>query len=158
MTEADIGMTEHRSNNTLGRSVPIKTMTDVEEDETSEDGSPRPVCTEWILSYITFYTWWQHHNVQKKSGSRDAALLLSNYSQDVSTVQSTVGSIAHSSLLKSLGHCICIMTMPNIWPVWIQAQYVSSHSRIKQAIGAVRGHTTPCIFAWRYSVWVNTAQ
>ena len=25
MTEADIGMTEHRSKNTLGRSVPIKT-------------------------------------------------------------------------------------------------------------------------------------
>ena len=45
MTEADIGMTEHRSKNTLGRSVPIKTKTDVEEDGTSEDGSPRPVCT-----------------------------------------------------------------------------------------------------------------
>ena len=44
MTEADIGMTEHRSKNTLGRSVPVKTKTDVEEDGTSEDGSPRPVC------------------------------------------------------------------------------------------------------------------
>ena len=44
MTEADIGMTEHRSKNTLGRSAPIKTKTDVEEDGTSEDGSPRPVC------------------------------------------------------------------------------------------------------------------
>ena len=41
MTEADIGMTEHRSKNTLGRSVPIKTKKDVEEDGTSEDGSPR---------------------------------------------------------------------------------------------------------------------
>ena len=40
MTEADIGMTEHGSKNILGRSVPIKTKTDVEED-----GSPRPVCT-----------------------------------------------------------------------------------------------------------------
>ena len=30
--------------NTLGRSVPVKTKTDVEEDGTSEDGSPRPVC------------------------------------------------------------------------------------------------------------------
>ena len=45
MTDADIGMTEHRSKNTLGRSVPIKTKTDVEEDGTSEDGSPRPVCS-----------------------------------------------------------------------------------------------------------------
>ena len=44
MTEADIGMTEHRSKNTLGRSVPVKTKTDVEEDGTSEGGSPRPVC------------------------------------------------------------------------------------------------------------------
>ena len=44
MTEADIGMTEHRSKNTLGRSVPIKTKTDVEEGGTLEDGSPRPVC------------------------------------------------------------------------------------------------------------------
>ena len=44
MKEADIGMTEHRSKNTLGRSVPIKTKTDVEEEGTSEDGSPRPVC------------------------------------------------------------------------------------------------------------------
>ena len=44
MTEADIGMTGHRSKNTLGRSVPVKTKTDVEEDGTSEDGSPRPVC------------------------------------------------------------------------------------------------------------------
>ena len=44
MTEADIGMTEHRSKNTLGRSVPIKTKTDVEEDGKSEDGSLRPVC------------------------------------------------------------------------------------------------------------------
>ena len=45
MTETDIGMTGHRSKNTLGRSVPLKTMTDVEDDGTSEDGSPRPVCT-----------------------------------------------------------------------------------------------------------------
>ena len=37
MTEADIGMTGHRSKNTLGRSVPVKTKTDVEEDGTSED-------------------------------------------------------------------------------------------------------------------------
>ena len=37
-------MTEHRSKNTLGRSVPIKTKMDVEEDRTSEDGSSRPVC------------------------------------------------------------------------------------------------------------------
>ena len=44
MTEADIGMTEHRSKNTLGRSVPVKTMTDIEDDGTSENGSPRPVC------------------------------------------------------------------------------------------------------------------
>ena len=48
MTEADFGMTEHRSKNTLGRSVPVKTMTDVEDVGTSEDGSPRPVC---MLSY-----------------------------------------------------------------------------------------------------------
>ena len=40
MMEADIGMTEHRSKNTLGRSVPVKTMTDVEDDGISEDGSP----------------------------------------------------------------------------------------------------------------------
>ena len=45
MTEADIGLTEHRSKNTLGKSVPAKTKTDVVEDGTSEDGSPRPVCT-----------------------------------------------------------------------------------------------------------------
>ena len=38
-------MTEHISKNTLGRSVPVKTKTDVEEDGTSEDGSPRPVCS-----------------------------------------------------------------------------------------------------------------
>ena len=44
MTEADIGMTEHTSKNTLGRSVPIKNKTDVEEEGTSGDGSPRPVC------------------------------------------------------------------------------------------------------------------
>ena len=43
MTEADIGMTEQRSTTTLGRSVPIKIKTDVEEDGTSEGGSPRPV-------------------------------------------------------------------------------------------------------------------
>ena len=30
--------------NTLGRLVPVKTMTDVEDDKTSEDGSLRPVC------------------------------------------------------------------------------------------------------------------
>ena len=41
-------MTEHRSKNTLGRSVPIKTMTDVDEDGTSEDGSPRPVCSSMV--------------------------------------------------------------------------------------------------------------
>ena len=41
----DGGMTEHRSKNTFGRSVPVKTKTDVEKDGTSEDGSPRPVCT-----------------------------------------------------------------------------------------------------------------
>ena len=51
MTEADIGMTEHRSKNTLGRTVPIKTKTDVEEDGTSEDGSPRPVCI-FKLTYL----------------------------------------------------------------------------------------------------------
>ena len=49
MTEADIGMTEHGSKNALGRSVPIKTKTDVEEDGTSEDGSPRPVCIYALL-------------------------------------------------------------------------------------------------------------
>ena len=54
MTDADIGMTEHRSKNTLGRSVPIKTKTDVEEDGTSEDGSPRPVCTYHILFIYEF--------------------------------------------------------------------------------------------------------
>ena len=43
MTEEDIGLTEHRSKK-KGRSVPVKTMTDVEDDGTSEDGSPRPVC------------------------------------------------------------------------------------------------------------------
>ena len=43
-------MTEHRSKNTLGRSVPIKTKTDVEEDGTSDDGSPRPVCIYICLS------------------------------------------------------------------------------------------------------------
>ena len=48
MTEADIGMTEHRSKNTLGRSVPIKTKTDVEEDGTSEDGYPRPDCIYYV--------------------------------------------------------------------------------------------------------------
>ena len=36
------GMTEHKSKNTLGRSVPVKTMTDV-DDGISEDGSPSPV-------------------------------------------------------------------------------------------------------------------
>ena len=46
MTEADIGMTEQRSKNALGRSVPVRTMTDVEDDRTFEDGSPRPVCTK----------------------------------------------------------------------------------------------------------------
>ena len=39
MTEATIGMMEHRSKNTLGRSVLVKTITDVEDDGTSEDGS-----------------------------------------------------------------------------------------------------------------------
>ena len=46
-------MTEHRSKNTLGRSAPIKTKTDVEEDGTSEDGTPMPVCVwlcEWVKS------------------------------------------------------------------------------------------------------------
>ena len=37
-------MAEHRSKNTLGRSVPVNILTDVEDDGTSEDGSPRPVC------------------------------------------------------------------------------------------------------------------
>ena len=49
MTEADIGMKEHRSKNTLGRSVPVKTMTDVEDDGTSEDRSSRPVCILYIV-------------------------------------------------------------------------------------------------------------
>ena len=40
-------MTEHRSKNTLGSSAPVKTMTEVEDDGTSEDGSPRPVCTRF---------------------------------------------------------------------------------------------------------------
>ena len=38
-------MAEHKSKNTLGRSVPVKIVTDVEDDRTSEDESPRPVCT-----------------------------------------------------------------------------------------------------------------
>ena len=42
MTEADIRMAEHRSKNTLGKNVPVKIVTDVEDDGTSEDGSPRP--------------------------------------------------------------------------------------------------------------------
>ena len=60
MTEVDIEMTEHRSKNTLGRSVPIKTKTDVEEDGTSEDGSPRPVCSRIMIlslgvcSYLSY--------------------------------------------------------------------------------------------------------
>ena len=45
-------MTEHRSKNTLGRSVPIKTKTDVEEGGTSEDGSPRPACMFNIPGYV----------------------------------------------------------------------------------------------------------
>ena len=44
MTEADIGMADHRSKNTLGRSVPVKIEMDVEDDGTSGDGSLRPVC------------------------------------------------------------------------------------------------------------------
>ena len=35
----------YKSKNTLGRSVPVKTMTDVEDDGTPEDGSPRHVCS-----------------------------------------------------------------------------------------------------------------
>ena len=54
MTEADIGMTEHRSKNTLGRSVPDKTMTDVEDGGTSEDRSPRPVCN---MHHMNICTW-----------------------------------------------------------------------------------------------------
>ena len=58
MTEADIGMTEHRSKNTLGRSAPLKTMTDVEDDGTSEDGSPRPVSILFsILRRLSFSNW-----------------------------------------------------------------------------------------------------
>ena len=52
-------MAEHKSKNTLGRSVPVKTMTDVEDNETSEDGSPRPVCTsysEW-RAYNLIWQW-----------------------------------------------------------------------------------------------------
>ena len=56
MTEADIGMTEHRSKNTLSRSVSIKTKTDVEEDGTSEDGSPRPVCISKMAANIQMQT------------------------------------------------------------------------------------------------------
>ena len=52
MTEADIGMAEHRSKNTLGRSVPVKIVTDVEDDGTSEDGSPRPVCAMSGVGYL----------------------------------------------------------------------------------------------------------
>ena len=37
-------MAEQRSKNTLGRSVPVEIVTDVEDDGTLEDGSPRPVC------------------------------------------------------------------------------------------------------------------
>ena len=44
--EADIGMAEHRCKNTLGRSVPVKILTDVEDDGTLEDRSPRSVCTK----------------------------------------------------------------------------------------------------------------
>ena len=50
MTEADIGMAEHRSKNTLGRSVPVKIVTDVEDGRTSEDGSPRPVCNKFAIT------------------------------------------------------------------------------------------------------------
>ena len=44
-----------RSKNTLGRSVPVKTMTDVhvKDDRTSEDGSPRPV---YIKKTLYLYT------------------------------------------------------------------------------------------------------
>ena len=52
MTKADIGMTKHRSKNTLVTSVPIKTKTDVEEDGTSEGGSPRPVCSLIIIFFF----------------------------------------------------------------------------------------------------------
>ena len=67
MTEADIGMTEHRSKNTLGRSVPIKTKTDVEEDGTSEDGSPRPVCikTDYFILFDNTYRPMCNHNGAK---------------------------------------------------------------------------------------------
>ena len=44
--EADIGMAEHRCKNTLDRSVPIKIPTDVEDNGTLEDRSPRSVCTK----------------------------------------------------------------------------------------------------------------
>ena len=72
MTEADIGMTEHRSKNTLGRSVPVETKTDVEEDGTSEDGSPRPVCIfnyDFNIFIIIFHNTWifcsiLHHVMQ----------------------------------------------------------------------------------------------
>ena len=40
---------KNRSKRILGRSVPVKIVTDVEADGTSEDGSPRPLC-----SIVTF--------------------------------------------------------------------------------------------------------
>ena len=47
-------MTEHRSKNTLDRAVPVKAKTDVEEDGTSEYGSPRPVCNMNIFQPLEF--------------------------------------------------------------------------------------------------------
>ena len=41
-------MAEHRIKNTLGRCVPVKIVTDVEDDGISEDEFPGPVCI-WCL-------------------------------------------------------------------------------------------------------------
>ena len=44
-------MAEHRSKNTLGRSVPVKIVTDVEDGRTSEGGSPR--CLGDVLDSVS---------------------------------------------------------------------------------------------------------
>ena len=63
MTEADIRMAEHRSKNTLGKSVPGKIVTEVEDEGTSEDGSPRPVCR--IMTVF-----WNGHEIPNKKLQR----------------------------------------------------------------------------------------
>ena len=61
MKEADIGMAEHKSKNALGRSVLVKTVTDVKDGRTSENRSPRPFCISYYIIILGHFVIENYH-------------------------------------------------------------------------------------------------